>query len=134
MALRLSREAVASIVVVTRGGAGNLAWPVEALGAPVHLLTYRQLATEPEILDDCALMVNATPVGMSPHEDEIPPVPERVFRPGLVVYDLIYRPVRTALMKRAEAGGAAVLGGLGMLIHQGAVAFELWTGRPGPGR
>jgi shikimate dehydrogenase len=48
------------------------------------------------------------------------------------VYDLIYRPRETALLREAKRLGCQVLGGLGMLLYQGALAFELWTGRKPP--
>ena len=50
----------------------------------------------------------------------------------MLVYDLIYRPPETVLMKEARARGARVLGGLPMLIYQGAASFEMWTGKPAP--
>ncbi len=45
------------------------------------------------------------------------------------VYDLVYNPAETRLLAQAAAAGAAAIGGLGMLVHQGALAFELWTGQ-----
>lgn len=51
---------------------------------------------------------------------------------GAVVYELVYNPPVTPLMQEASKSGARVLGGLSMLIYQGAVAFELWTGKPAP--
>ena len=48
------------------------------------------------------------------------------------VVDLVYQPLETPLLARAEARGLATLGGLTMLLHQGAAAFHLWTGRPAP--
>jgi len=78
------------------------------------------------------LLVNATPVGMHPHVDECP-VPEDVPIPASVaVFDLVYNPEETELLKRAREAGAKAIGGLGMLLHQGAEAFRLWTGREAP--
>jgi shikimate dehydrogenase len=78
------------------------------------------------------LLVNATSVGMWPLEDASPwpqelPIPAR-----WTVYDLVYNPQETCLLSLARTSGASVLGGLGMLIHQGALAFELWTGSNAP--
>ncbi len=77
---------------------------------------------------DPALIVNCTSAGMTPNVDQSPwpagvPIPA-----GVIVYDMVYRPRRTALMAQAEAAGGRALGGLGMLVRQGAAAFELWTG------
>ena len=49
-----------------------------------------------------------------------------------VVYDLVYNPPETPLMREAVKSGARVYGGLSMLVYQGAVGFEMWTGRPAP--
>jgi len=78
------------------------------------------------------LLVNATPVGMWPEVDESL-WPEGLPFPGhLTVFDLVYNPRQTKLLQQARRAGAKVIGGLGMLVHQGAVAFELWTGREAP--
>ncbi len=132
VAVRLLREGAAGIAVVTRGDGKDPGWPAGAATGSVRVMNYAELDADPSTLADCDLLINATPVGMSPHEDEMPPIPGGVFRPGMVVYDLVYRPARTVLMRVAEDRGARVFGGLGMLVHQGAAAFELWTGRPAP--
>jgi shikimate dehydrogenase len=64
---------------------------------------------------------------------ECSPWPEGVeFPSGAMLYDLIYNPRETLLMRRARAAGAPAVDGLGMLVHQGAEAFELWTGVDAP--
>lgn len=74
------------------------------------------------------LFVNTTPVGMWPEVDKSI-WPEDLAFPGhLTVFDLVYNPRQTKLLRQARAAGAKAVGGLGMLVHQGAVAFELWTG------
>jgi shikimate dehydrogenase len=78
------------------------------------------------------LIVNATSVGMWPRVKESP-WPENVpIPPEAVVYDLVYRPARTRLLAQAAAAGARPIGGIGMLVRQGAASFEVWTGRPAP--
>jgi shikimate dehydrogenase len=64
----------------------------------------------------------------------MPPVPEGALRPGLFVYDLIYNPLETTLLRTARRRGARGAHGAGMLARQGALALELWTGRPAPAR
>ena len=78
------------------------------------------------------LIVNTTPIGMWPHGDESPWPADLSFPPSALVYDLVYRPERTLFLRQAEVAGCSVQGGLEMLIVQGAVAFELWTGRKPP--
>jgi shikimate dehydrogenase len=81
----------------------------------------------PAMVRDCALVVNTTSVGLSPSDP--PPIDPTFLWPGVLVYDLIYRPRETALLGEARKRGCRVLGGLGMLLYQGALAFELWTGQ-----
>jgi shikimate dehydrogenase len=78
------------------------------------------------------LIVNATSAGMWPNVDASPwlngvPLPQ-----GVTVYDMVYRPAKTRLMSQAEANGGRAIGGIGMLVRQGAAAFEIWTGRKAP--
>lgn len=78
------------------------------------------------------LVVNATSVGMWPRVDESP-WPEEVPLPaGATICDLVYNPLETRLLQRARAAGCPVVDGLGMLVQQGAAAFELWTGVQAP--
>jgi len=82
-------------------------------------------------LSDAHILINATPVGMSLMEDKMP-LDERYLHPNLVVFDLVYNPIETKLLKKARAIGAKTLNGLNMLIHQGAASFEIWTGIKAP--
>lgn len=86
----------------------------------------------PVALGAADLLVNATPVGMFPHCEETPLADPGWLRPGLVVYDLIYNPEQTRLMREAEEAGCQSCGGLGMLVRQGALALEMWTGAEAP--
>jgi shikimate dehydrogenase len=73
------------------------------------------------------LLVNATPLGARGEEL---PIPE--LGPESIVVDLLYRPALTPLQASAKEAGAAAFGGLGLLLHQAALSFELWTGQPAP--
>lgn len=75
------------------------------------------------------LIVNATPVGQ---EGEEPLVPTHAIRPDAAVVDLVYHPPATPLVVEASRQGARAFGGLGMLVHQAALAFEIFTGEPAP--
>lgn len=74
------------------------------------------------------LLVNTTPLGMNPNIETC--AWDWGFPPRAFVYDLVYNPPETLLMKRARAAGLQASNGLGMLIEQAALAFELWTGHP----
>ena len=78
------------------------------------------------VIRDVDLVVNATSVGL--REGESLKLEPTLFSPDLCVYDTIYRPAETELLKSAYAGGAKCANGLSMLLHQGARAFEIWTG------
>jgi shikimate dehydrogenase len=84
----------------------------------------------------CDLVVNATPIGMSAAgsapEGVALPLEAGDLGPDRVVADLVYQPRRTALLELAAASGAATVDGVGMLVHQGAIAFERWTGTTAP--
>src|SRR5581483_1222159 len=71
------------------------------------------------------LLVNTTPLGMK--EGDLLPFPASLLDPAWIVADLIYRPYETLLLSAAKKIGAKTVSGLGMLLHQGALAFELWT-------
>jgi len=84
-----------------------------------------------KIMGKADILVNATSVGMIPNPEETP-VESRWFRPGLLVYDIVYNPVETRLLREARQAGATTIDGLGMLVWQGAMAFEYWTGQKAP--
>lgn len=78
------------------------------------------------------VIINCTSVGMQPNIDESPLPDDIHIPPNVVLYDMIYRPAQTKLMRQVEAAGGRAVSGLGMLVRQGAAAFELWTGVPAP--
>ncbi|HEY3379922.1 MAG TPA: shikimate dehydrogenase [Armatimonadota bacterium] len=78
------------------------------------------------------LLVNATSVGMAPHDVGSSPVPQEWLHARLWVYDLVYTPRPTALLSAAVAQGCTTIDGVAMLVYQGAEAYTLWTGQPAP--
>lgn len=88
---------------------------------------------ESRALQDCNLLVNCTSMGMrfGAAEAESPLSAESIPKDAMV-YDLVYNPEETPLLKEAKKAGAETLGGLSMLVHQGAASFELWTGKKAP--
>jgi shikimate dehydrogenase len=85
-----------------------------------------------DALQAADLVVNATSVGMTGGPPGSPLPAGAALRRGCTVMDLIYTPRLTPLLRQARAAGADVIGGLGMLVHQGAEAFSMWTGQPAP--
>jgi shikimate dehydrogenase len=89
-----------------------------------------------EEADGVDLIVNATPVGMDVVVDlaasDALPVPAERIGPGQLVADLVYHPLVTPLLQVAHERGAVAVNGIGMLVHQAAIAFRLWTGADAP--
>jgi shikimate dehydrogenase len=81
-------------------------------------------------LADIDLIVNATPLGMNPSDPA--PIPARLLAPHHIVFDCVYRPSKTALLRAADEAGARGANGLSMLLHQGALSFSLWFNREAP--
>jgi len=77
------------------------------------------------------ILVNTSPAGMTPQVEQSP-VPREELRPGMVVMDIVYNPLKTRLLLEAEAAGCVTIDGLAMFVYQGARQFELWTGLPAP--
>lgn len=103
--------------------------PQNAAGLRALPLTSETLIESARAAD---LLVNATTLGMWPQVNDSV-WPEGVPVPShLTVFDLVYNPLMTRLLQQAQESGAHPIGGLGMLVHQGARAFELWTGHSPP--
>lgn len=121
----LGRAGAASIAVINRSLA-----PAEravALGGPTARLG------RVEDIASAGLVVNATPVGMQATGGEgLTPFDAAVLHSGQVVVDLVYHPLETPLLAAAARAGAIAVDGLGMLVHQAALQFELWTGLEAP--
>lgn len=136
------------------GSARAVAYGLARSGARVHLLARRIEQAEAVLADlrdqlpaaqltchalsdlrqvaaqrPAPLIINCTPLGMTPHEDSSPWPDGLPFPAGATLYDLVYNPPHTRLMQQAEAVGCHARNGLGMLVHQGAQAFALWTGQ-----
>ncbi|MCS7082811.1 MAG: shikimate dehydrogenase [Bacteroidetes bacterium] len=83
-------------------------------------------------VQEAQLLVNATPLGMSPQEDGSPWTDPSAYRPGQIAFDLVYRPRLTHWLREASASGVEIVDGLAMLVHQAAASYTLWTGREMP--
>jgi shikimate dehydrogenase len=131
----LARAEAGPITVLNRTAA-RAAFLVEDLAEafPGIQLNFAPLTGEnlAALKDNVDLVINTTSVGMHPHIQNNP-WPGDVPMPGQVSYcDLVYNPLETLFLRTARLAGATTIDGLGMLVHQGAYAFEMWTGYAAP--
>jgi len=133
----LIREGVGSLRIINRTleraeGLATSLRKVAKPGTEIVVLPWEVLDLG-KTLPRYDLLVNCTSIGMkhSPMENQTPlravSIPE-----DALVYDLVYNPLETLLLREAKKAGARVLGGLAMLVYQGAASFELWTVREAP--
>lgn len=125
-ALALARAGLRSLTVAARDGARaeDLRTIATGLGVEVDVVGPADAAGR-----RFDLVVNATPVGgaADPDHASLPDLDQ-----GVLVVDLLYDPTTTSLQRRARDAGATVFGGIGLLVEQAALSFELWTGTPAP--
>ncbi|TEB06624.1 Shikimate dehydrogenase [Pelotomaculum schinkii] len=115
-------EGLAKLIAEKTGAAVAVAeWPAQGLQ---H--------SDSRMIANADLVVQATPVGMYPYTAETVFFPFERLKQGVVVCDLVYNPARTNFLNKAAHFGAVTVNGLGMLLYQGALAFELWTGITAP--
>jgi shikimate dehydrogenase len=79
-------------------------------------------------LNDVDILINTTSVGMYPNISQKPLVTADTMHEGLIVYDIVYNPLKTGLLAEAEKAGAETISGVKMLMYQGVEAFKIWTG------
>jgi len=126
-ALKLASEGIAEIYLVNRTAA-----KAEEVAREIQTRQPRLSVNLGYPHSDVDLVLNATSLGLMA-ADACPFDPQKFsFGQAKAFYDMIYRPAETPLLKLAKAAGCRVANGLGMLLHQGARALELWTGRPAP--
>ncbi len=134
IAFRLVQEGVANLYLVGRNKR-----KIETLSAEIKEKTdfkAEGITFADTSLKDLAakadLVVNATPLGMDPKIDEIPAFPLNYCSTNCLIYDLIYNPLETRFLREARCLKLPALGGLGMLIYQGILACQIWTGLTPP--
>ncbi|MBQ8506439.1 MAG: shikimate dehydrogenase [Clostridia bacterium] len=85
-----------------------------------------------QLPEDTEILINGTCVGLHPDVDAYPDINYDCIKPGMPVCDVVFNPAMPVFLKKAEEKGANILTGLGMLVNQAALNFELWTGVPAP--
>ncbi|MBV6514111.1 MAG: shikimate dehydrogenase [Ignavibacteriales bacterium] len=88
--------------------------------------------TTDNIMKSCKLIINTTTLGMTPLTEDSPVSSAAGFTDNQIVFDMVYNPVNTQFLQMAESQGAITVGGIKMLVAQGAKSFELWTGKQMP--
>jgi shikimate dehydrogenase len=92
----------------------------------IKIIDYQELTTNNQ-LPKVDILVNTTSVGMHPHEDKSP-IDKNLLKPNHIIFDAIYNPLKTKLIKDAEAIGCKTISGVNMLVHQGAQSLRIWLG------
>jgi shikimate dehydrogenase len=127
-----AKAASVSVINRTLSRANRLVEDLRAVAGGSELRALPEMyASWAAVMGSCDLLVDCTSTGTAGLDEESP-VPVDLIRSSMFVYDLVYDPAETPLMAAARERGAGVLGGLPMLVYQGAAAFEMWTGEPAP--
>lgn len=100
-------------------------------GSVAKFIPFADRASVKRAFSESGVVMNCSGVGMAPHLEESPIDPD-AFRSGQLAFDATYNPEKTQFLKDAERSGANILNGLGMLVHQGALQFKIWTGLDEP--
>jgi shikimate dehydrogenase len=120
-----------SLIILNRSPnrAANLAEYIELLGkAKVNHGSLEEIS---EYISNATILINTTSLGMSPNINATP-IPSQLLHTDLLVFDIVYNPIKTKLIENANSLGAKTLSGISMLVYQGAEAFQLWTGIEAP--
>ena len=126
-ALKLASENLAELFLVNR-----TASKAEGLAREIAVCNPAVRVTIGYPSGPVDLVLNATSLGLNPADDLPFDKTQFSISQARAVYDMIYRPAQTALLKSAKVAGCRATNGLGMLLYQGARALEIWTGRPAP--
>jgi shikimate dehydrogenase len=125
-----------ALILGTGGASKAVAYALKKTGVDVyyvstspkkndHSLHYTEI--NERVMEAFKLIINTTPLGMSPREDECPALPYRLFTPAHLAYDVIYNPAETLFLKKAKDQGALIMNGLSMLQLQAEKNWEIWN-------
>lgn len=125
-----------ALILGTGGSSKAVQVALKKLGIPFKLVsrdknlgdyTYEDLEKNPSIIKESSLIVNTTPLGMTPNTTAMPPIEYEQLGPNHYVYDLIYNPARTMFLQKAEMHGSTIKNGLEMLHIQAEKAWMIWN-------
>jgi shikimate dehydrogenase len=132
IAVELAEAGAARLTIVNRSAARGEELAAQVRGRTGAAAEFVPWKGEIAVPRDAGLLVNATSIGLFPDVDARVPVDYGTLRPGILACDVIPNPPATPFLRHAAAAGATTLDGLGMLVYQGAIAFQMWTGREAP--
>lgn len=125
------------VLILGTGGASKaVAYALKKTGLDVYFVSTSPKKNEntlayseinERVMQAFKLVINTTPLGMMPHENECPALPYHLFTPQHLAYDLIYNPVETLFLKKAKEQGALIMNGLSMLQLQAEKSWEIWN-------
>lgn len=131
-----TRKVDVAYILGTGGAAKAVAFVLDKLAISFHYvsrtpespteISYTNLLHSSFITPHSSLLINCTPLGTFPNVDAMPPVPVEMFKPGNLVFDLVYNPAETLLLREAKARGCSVQNGLEMLYLQAEAAWQIW--------
>jgi shikimate dehydrogenase len=128
IAVELALHGVAQITIVNRGAERGQALADLLKQRTKAAAEFVPLAGEYTVLPETAMFINATSIGLGAPQARVPVAVESL-RPELIVADVVFNPPQTWLMRTAGERGCRTLDGLGMLVQQAVISFQIWTGR-----
>ena len=127
-----------ALVLGTGGAAKAVAWALAKRGTRIlfvsrtpsgtQSISYEDLAKDPGLLRSHPVIVNTTPLGMTPHPETLPDIPYALLSPANLLYDLVYNPAVTLFLRKGAAAGAGTIQGETMFRLQAALSYSLFTG------
>ena len=133
---QVERQPQGALVLGTGGAAKAVVWVLQQMGIPYISVSRRAEAgsilyesIEKEHLTTHPLLINTTPLGMSPHTDTCPPLPWQFLHADNLLYDLVYNPEQTLFMQKGKQAGCHTTNGLEMLYLQAEKAWSVWNDR-----
>jgi shikimate dehydrogenase len=132
IATELALAGAAEVLVVNRSVERGEAMVADLAAKTGHTIRFQPWHGIHRVSPVTDLLVNATSIGLFPDVDAMPPVDLTGARPGMLVSDVVFNPPETPLLAAARRLGLPTLDGLSMLVYQGTIGFELWTGRQAP--
>jgi shikimate dehydrogenase len=128
----LALAGISDLLVINRSAARAEAMVRDLAAKTKAPIRYQEWRGTYRVPGDVDLLVNATSIGLYPHGEAMPPVDLSDAQPNMLVSDAVFNPPETRLLAAAKQRGLPVLDGLSMLVYQGVIGFQLWTGQDPP--